>query len=137
MTRRNIRKRIHDLDGEGTAREWPEAVEIAGVSATEVDEDGRPVEDDGGGEDGVNAEGDDRDDRDGDEAVDDEEFTIIIPIPPNDEAGEVKTTATGDCPTEGCPNTVAGPLDTCEACTDIPSRDWREETCDPEAVNHE
>jgi len=140
MTRRNIGKRIRDLDEAGTAREWPEAVEIAGVPATEVDEDRRPVEDDGGdedGEDGVNAEGDDRDDRDGDEAGDDEEFTIRIPVPPNDEVDEAETNVAADCPTEGCPNTVAGPLDTCEACAGMPSRDWREETRDPEAVDHE
>lgn len=143
MTRRNIRKRIRDLDGAGTAREWPEAVEIAGVSATSVDEDGRPVEDDMGdedGEDGANAEGDDRDDAgpDGDEGDDeDEEFTITISVPPNDEADEAETNVAADCPTEGCPNTIAGPLDTCEACAGMPSRDWREETVDPEAVDHE
>ena len=107
MTRRNIGKRIRDLDEAGTAREWPEAIEIAGVPATEVDEDRRPVEDDGGGEDGVNAEGDDRDDRDGDEAGDDEGFTIRIPLSPNDEEEETATGAT--CSAEGCENTAQFP----------------------------
>lgn len=107
MTRRNIGKRIRDLDEAGTAREWPEAIEIVGVPATEVDEDRRSVKT----EDGDDGGDEDADPDETDQVVPDfEDFSLIISTGIGDDGTDEEETATGaTCSVEGCENATQFP----------------------------
>lgn len=122
--RRNIRKRIRDLDQQGTVAEWPETVEIAGVAGTPLDEDGLAVVDKT-----------DEEAKAGDEADEktDDSFTISVPSLAAREDGEDDgTDATPECETCGVNPAYPGLSGECEACAGMPPRDWREEVRDPD-----
>lgn len=121
-TRRDIRNRLNDLSG-GGGDDWPERVELRGVPATPLNDDGLPVVDEDD-EDAPHGRGEDAD-------------PITVPIPPTD-GGDEETAENGarddapECETCGLNPAYPGLSGECEACAGMPRRDWREDVRDPD-----
>lgn len=122
-TRRDIRNRLSDRGGDDED-DWPERVELRGVPATPLDDDGLPVIDEEDDEDAPHGRGDDAD-------------PITVPIPPTVEGDEEddEDAARDDapeCETCGLNPAYPGLSGECEACAGMPRRDWREDVRDPD-----
>jgi hypothetical protein len=121
-TPRHLRNRLRDLPDDGPEK-WPNEVEIAGIPATDLDDDGLPVEDDDGED---RREGEDTDERPSRPS-----FTISIM---SDGDGEDDgRTPVGECE---CGNPIFSDLldGECVVCAGMPRRDWPEEIREAEGV---